>query len=350
MAKSTILVVDDTPDNIAFMEEVLCGQFRVQAATSGARALEICGEADPPDLVLLDIMMPGMDGYAVCARLKEDPRTARIPVIFVTSMNDDDDEAKGLALGAVDYIIKPISPTIVVQRVRTHLELLAARRKLESLSLHYSSYLSPELVAGIRAGGIASSVGTRRKKMTVFFSDIEGFTRISESMSPEDMTFALNFYFEAMARIVIARRGTLDKYIGDAIMVFFGDPESQGLKEDAVACVSMALEMQRAIPLVEAAWRERGILASLRIRIGIASGFCAVGNFGSSSQLTYTILGTPVNLASRLESTGITGSVVVSEETEYLVRDRFSNVPRTPLAIKGIHHPVNSWEIIDDLR
>jgi class 3 adenylate cyclase len=265
-------------------------------------------------------------------------------------MNDDKDETKGLALGAVDYITKPINPAIVVQRIQTQLELLDTRRKLENLNRHYSSYLSPQLVEGIRTGCINALVSTHRKKITVFFSDIEGFTEISDLLSPEDMTFALNYYFDTMSHIVITHRGTLDKYIGDAVMVFFGDPESQGLKEDAIACISMGLEMLRAIPQVEAAWKEHGIQKSLRIRIGIATGFCTVGNFGSSSQLTYTILGTTVNLASRIESTGVAGSVVVSEETEYLVRDRFCCIPRTPLTIKGVSHPVNSWEIIDDVQ
>jgi len=341
----TILVVDDTPDNITILKEVLGRQYRLRIATSGLKALEICREAQKPDLVLLDILMPGMDGYEVCTQLKADSTTASIPVIFITAMDADEDEEKGLKLGAVDYITKPISPSIVNQRVKTHLSLQSALQKVEELSRKYSSYLSPELVQGLRAGNISNEVSSRRRHLTIFFSDIQGFTAKSEIMSPESMTKGLNYYFESMAAIVTKYGGTLDKYIGDAVMVFFGDPESQGLEADALACVQMALEMQATIPQIQEAWKEMDIPETLRIRIGIATGSCTVGNFGSKSQLTYTILGPSVNLASRLESNGIVGGVVVAEETWNLVKNDFKGTALPPLQLKGISQPINAWSV-----
>ncbi len=345
-AQKIVLVVDDSPDNIMVLKEVLGEEYTLRVATSGAKALEICRGAVKPDIILLDIMMPGMDGYEVCARLKADAETAGIPVIFVTAMTDEQNEVKGLGMGAIDYITKPISPTIVIQRVRNHLELRAARLALEGLSRHYSAYLSPELVEGIRAGSIAGKIGSERKELTVMFSDIEDFTPKSERLGPEALTLALNSYFEAMARIVAKHHGTLDKFIGDSVMVFFGDPESLGLRQDAVACVAMALEMQAQIPLVVSEWKRLGIEETLDIRIGMSTGPCTVGNFGSSSQLTYTIFGKTVNLASRLESSGSPGKVVVSARTWELVSADFAGQALAPLSLKGMAQPTVAYEIL----
>ncbi|MEY5026802.1 MAG: hypothetical protein RLZZ244_2330 [Verrucomicrobiota bacterium] len=343
--KKTVLIVDDAPENITVLKEVLAGLYRIRVATSGERALEICREESKPDLVLLDVMMPGLDGYAVCRSLKRDPSTSHVPVIFITALKELRDEERGLAVGAVDYITKPINAAIVRQRVRTHLELQSKRQALEDLSRKYALYLSPELAEEIRRGNNQATVSASRKEITVFFSDLEGFTKKAEAMSPEDLGFALNHYFQSMARIVARHHGTLDKYIGDAVMVFFGDPISRGVKEDAVACVEMALEMQREMAQVEAEWRWRGIEETLRVRMGIATGPCAVGNFGSAEQLTYTILGNTVNLAARLESVGEPGSVVVSESTWRLVSERFEGRALEPVQLKGFSEPMRAYAV-----
>ncbi|MEI6386318.1 MAG: adenylate/guanylate cyclase domain-containing protein [Spirochaetota bacterium] len=178
------------------------------------------------------------------------------------------------------------------------------------------------------------------------FSDIEDFTPKSERLGPEALTLALNSYFEAMARIVAKHHGTLDKFIGDSVMVFFGDPESLGLRQDAVACVAMALEMQAQIPLVVSEWKRLGIEETLDIRIGMSTGPCTVGNFGSSSQLTYTIFGKTVNLASRLESSGSPGKVVVSARTWELVSADFAGQALAPLSLKGMAQPTVAYEIL----
>jgi len=189
MTDKTILIVDDTPANIAAALAILKDQYRTKVATSGAKALEHAGAGDKPDLILLDVTMPDMDGYEVCARLKADPETAAIPVVFLTARTEAEDEAKGFELGSVDYIHKPFNPTVVRARVATHLllrdtlkeieERNAAldekTRMLESLSVKLSKYLSPQVYASIFAGSRDVELATERKRLTVFFSDIKDF-------------------------------------------------------------------------------------------------------------------------------------------------------------------------------
>jgi class 3 adenylate cyclase len=346
----SVLIVDDTPDNITVLNGVLSGLYQIKAATSGKKALAICRGDTPPDLILLDVMMPEMDGYEVCRTLKSDKRTAHIPVIFVTAITDTQNEAMGFEIGAVDYITKPLSPAVVLQRVKLHLELEEVRRKVEALNRQYSSYISPHLAKSIRDGDITASIGSSRKKLSVFFSDIQNFTAGTEKLEPEDMTFLLNHYFDTMTRIVHRHNGTLDKYIGDAMLVFFGDHESRGVREDAEACIRMAIEMQETINAMQDVWHSKGKTMPLRVRMGITTGFCTVGNFGSLTQLAYTIMGTPVNLASRLQSHARPGVVMISEETYQLVKDRFECVAQQPIQVKGISYPVQAYEIISTVN
>lgn len=341
--KQTLLVVDDVADNIAVLAHALDQHYRVRVATSGARALKICADGPLPHLILLDVMMPEMDGLEVCRRLKADPKTKDIPVILVTALSEPADETRGFEAGAVDYVTKPISPSVVQQRVRLHLELWEARRRLERLSGHYSSYLPPELTASISRGEVPQRVASQRKALTIFFSDIQGFTRRTEQLGPEDMTMLLNAYFDLMTPIVRKYGGTLDKYIGDAILVFFGDPSSRGPAEDAQACVQMALEMQAHIADLSPLLRRHGLGDELAVRIGISTGPCTVGNFGSSDQLAYTVLGTPVNLAARLQSRCPPGKVLVDKTTHDLLAARFSWLEQPPLEIKGLLQPVQAY-------
>lgn len=344
--RPSILVVDDVPDNIAIIANALKDLYRVRAATSGARALQICQGDEPPALILLDVVMPELDGFEVCRQLKADPATAEIPVIFVTGLSESSDEEHGFAAGGVDFIIKPVSLPLVRQRVGVHLEHTASRRRLRELNERFSRYLSPELSRSLATGKVSASVGTHRRKLTVFFSDIVGFTRQTEMIAPEDMTFLLNSYFAAMADIVAEHGGTFDKYIGDALMVFFGDPETRGPDEDAASCVSMALAMQRAVTRLAPMWLDRGIHEPLRIRIGIATGYCAVGSFGSPYKLEYTAMGRPVNLAARLQSHADPGGVLVSEPTYALVRDRFPLVAAPAMSLKGLPDGVGAYKVV----
>ena len=246
LSNCTVLVVDDTEANIDILVAALDSEYEVSVAMDGESALEIVN-TDPPDLILLDIMMPGIDGYEVCRRLKSEPKTSGIPIIFITAMSEIENKTKGLELGAVDYITKPFEAMEVKARVKTHLSLMLANKKLQSLSSQLSKYVSSEVIRSIMEGKTEAVIKSSRKMLSVFFSDIIGFTAKTEHLEPEDMTRLLNRYFDKMESIIRKYNGTLDKYIGDAIMVFFGDPTTKGEKEDALSCVKMALEMQNQV-------------------------------------------------------------------------------------------------------
>ena len=242
-----ILIVDDTPENVDVLAGILREHYQIKVAVNGPKALRIAQSDPAPALILLDVMMPEMDGYEVCRQLQANERTRRIPVIFVTAKSEVEDEAQGFGLGAVDYITKPVSAAIVLARVRTQLALKESHRRLEDLSLKLARYLSRQVYQSIFDGRQDARIGCSRKKLTVFFSDIVGFANQTEAMESEDVTFILNGYLNRMADVVLKHGGTLDKFVGDAVLVFFGDPETKGVVEDAVACVRMALEMKNAI-------------------------------------------------------------------------------------------------------
>lgn len=338
----TILIVDDAPENLAVMTAVLQGPYRLKVATSGASALRICEGPALPDLILLDVMMPELDGMEVCRRLKANPKTGAIPVIFVTALADSHDEARGLEVGAVDYITKPISPPVVRQRVRVHLELKFAREELERLGRQYRSYLSSELAHGIQRGEVPSGVLSRKRNLTVLFSDIVGFTAQTERSIPAAMTHALNAYFDRMAELVEAHKGTLDKFIGDACMVFFGDPLTRGPQEDALACIRLAQDMLASLAALQSDW-QKVTGAPLQVRIGIATGPCIVGNVGSTRQMQYTALGPTVNLASRLETRAQPDQVLISAATYELVQGAFACTQQPDIFVKGIDRPIQTY-------
>jgi len=345
--KSTILVVDDTPENIDVLNGILKPEFQVKVALNGMKALKIVQAAPQPDLILLDIMMPDIDGYEVCRRLKSDPVTKDIPVIFVSAMSEVMDETKGFELGAVDYITKPLSPAIVTARVRNHLSLKSARNELEVLSQKLGKYLSPQIYQSIFKGTRDTQLTTSRKKLTIFFSDIVGFTARTDNMEAEDLTYILNSYLNRMSEVVLKHGGTLDKFVGDAILVFFGDPESKGIKEDALACISMALEMQNSLAELHHEWVKYGIESPMQVRMGVTTGYCSVGNFGSINRMDYTIIGNQVNLASRLESAADSNQILISQDTWALVKSEIHCTQKEAIRAKGFEQPVPVYEVVD---
>ena len=348
--KRTVLVVDDTPDNLSLMVDLLREHCKIKVAGSGERALQLIGSDDPPDLVLLDVMMPGMDGYEVARRMRADVATKDVPVIFVTAMSDAADETAGFELGAVDYITKPVSPPIVVARVKTHLALSERTRMLRELSEKLSRYLAPQVYKTIFEGVQDATIAAKRKKLTVFFSDIQDFTATTEDLQPEDLTYLLNKYFSEMAKIALSYGATIDKFVGDAMMAFFGDPESRGVKEDALQCVHMAITMQQRMADLGALWAEKGYEKPFRIRIGINTGFCNVGNFGSETRMDYTAIGSEVNLAARLQQVADAGGILLSYPTYALVEDEIVAEERQPVQAKGISGEVRTFAVTEILE
>jgi adenylate cyclase len=342
---SVILIVDDTPENVDVLAGVLREHYQIRVALNGPKALKIAQSDPAPALILLDVMMPEMDGYQVCLQLQADERTRRIPVIFVTAKSEVEDEAQGFGLGAVDYITKPVNPAIVLARVRTHLALKHSLQKLEDLSSKLARYLPQQVYQSIFEGRQDARIGCSRKKLTIFFSDIVGFVNETEGIEPEDFTFILNGYLNRMAQVVSKHGGTLDKFIGDAVLVFFGDPETNGVAEDAAACVWMALEMKEAIVELNREWLAKGIRQGFEVRMGISTGFATVGNFGSDERMDYTIIGKQVNLANRLQAVAQPGEILIGEETWLLVRDMFRCIAKKPVQAKGFERPIQTYVV-----
>lgn len=222
-------------------------------------------------------------------------------------------------------------------------------KMLESLSTKLAKYLSPQVYDSIFLGKQDAELRTSRKKLTVFFSDIKDFTEITEDLQPEDLTFLLNSYFKEMSWIAMEHSATIDKFIGDAMLIFFGDPESFGMQEDAMACVGMAIAMQRRMKELEKEWAALGFSRPLRMRIGINTGYCNVGNFGSDSRMDYTIIGGEVNLTARLESLADPGGILISHETRLLVDDLIEAEERGEVTCKGIRKPVRAYSVLNIL-
>ena len=221
-----------------------------------------------------------------------------------------------------------------------NVELETANEFLASLSMKISRYLSPQIYKSIFSGQKDVTISTERKKLTIFFSDIKDFTATTERLQPEQITQLLNEYFTEMSTIAFAQGGTVDKFVGDAMLVFFGDPETKGDGEDARACLRMAIEMQHRIASLNAKWRSNGIEHPFRVRMGINTGFCNVGNFGSNDRMDYTIIGAEANLAARLQSIAEPGQIVISYETYALVRDTIVARALPPITMKGISREV----------
>jgi class 3 adenylate cyclase len=217
--------------------------------------------------------------------------------------------------------------------------------KLESLSSKLSKYLAPQVYQSIFSSEQAVSLETKRKKLTVFFSDIKDFTQITEDLQAEDLADLLNEYFTEMSQIALENGATIDKFIGDAMLMFFGDPETKGVEEDAKACVRMAIAMQRRMAKLEAIWRARGHEHPFRMRIGINTGFCNVGNFGSEARMDYTIIGGEVNLAARLENRADPGGILLSYETYALVRDMVEAEEQPSIEAKGIRRDIRPFAL-----
>ena len=327
-----LLVVDDVMENIQVAGAILKEKgYQLNIARNGKQALQVV-EKTTPDLILLDIVMPEMDGFECCAQLKASAATRDIPVIFLTANTDSKDLVKGFELGAVDYVYKPFNAPELLSRIHTHLALRQAHLDLADITQKASRYISPHVFQAIFKGEKDTLLTTTQKPLTVFFSDIAGFTKRTETLGDNDLTQWLNGYCDKMASLVHKHGGTLDKFIGDAVMVFFGDPQTRGLKEDAVACVGMAVEMMQEVATMD-----------IQIRAGINSGPAHVGNFGTQQQMNYTIIGNAVNLASRLEHGSEPGRILISQATYELVKDDFWCDLRGPIKVKGIEHEIQTY-------
>jgi len=230
---------------------------------------------------------------------------------------------------------------------RLNEEVKIKNEQLQALSNKLAKYLSRQVYKNIFEGKSDVRIESYRKKLTVFFSDIQGFTELTDRVESEVLTGALNRYLNEMSKIALDHGGTIDKYIGDAIMIFFGDPETLGEKEDALACVKMAIDMKKKLIEMRREWDVLGVTEPLSVRMGINTGYCTVGNFGSEERLDYTIVGGAVNLASRLESAADTDEILISQDTFALIKDQVACRPKDEITVKGIAYPVKTYGVLD---
>src|SRR5215472_10384084 len=229
---------------------------------------------------------------------------------------------------------------------RTQIELTEKNELLAQLSSKLAKFLPPQLYNSIFTGMHTTRVAAKRKKLTVFFSDIANFTETTDSLESEELTNLLNQYLTEMSKLALGHGATIDKYVGDAIMGFFGDPASRGSKEDAIACVKMAIAMQQRMHELRLKWLDLGSEKPFELRIGINTGFCTVGNFGSEDRMDYTIIGNEVNLAARLQSHADLGGILVTHETSSLIKDTILTEEQEAISVKGFALPVRAYRVV----
>ena len=364
--RATVLVVDDSPINLHLAVSILKNDYRVKVANNGAAALALA-TSSPPDLILLDVVMPEMDGFEVCRRLKAHPATSLIPVVFLTSRTEVEDEKMGFLVGATDFIHKPFSPLLVALRVKTQLEIKflqdllrnqseEERNEKAQLMRIFCRHVSDEVAEEMwRDRGQFLSGNRPRPQLltaTVLFADIRGFTAISERLGPEVLFDWLNEYMEAMSKIVSTHRGMVNKYIGDSLMAVFGTPIPRTTEEeialDATRATDCALAMCEAAKTLSADFLKRG-LPAIEIRAGIFTGPLTAGTLGSSQRLEYTVIGDTVNMASRLEqikeleSLGEADTpcrILIGESTLRILPAYYQTRALPPVLLKGKSEPV----------
>ena len=248
---------------------------------------------------------------------------------------------------------------LIDDRKRAEAELLKANQKvveqnemLETVATQLGKYMSPQLYEAIFSGQQKVAIESKRKKLTVFFSDIADFTETTDQLESEELTALLNLYLTEMSKIAQEHGATIDKFIGDAIVLYFGDPDSKGVREDATACVRMAIAMQKRMRELKDEWLNLGLERTFELRIGINTGYCTVGNFGSEDRMDYTIIGSEVNLAARLEGAADVGGILLANETYSLVRDWLLAEEGETISVKGFARPIKTFRVLgrrDDL-
>src|SRR5262245_60953956 len=319
---SRILVVDDTPANIQSLAATLKEKgYQISVATNGRQALDAVAKLRP-DLILLDVMMPEMDGFETCRRLKASATTSDIPVIFLTARTETEDIVKGFELGAVDYVSKPFNAHELLARVHTHLTMDRLHRENERLLL---SILPAAIAQRLKAGD--AGIADHFPEGSVLFADIVNFTDLSAGMSPKPLVSLLDDLFTQFDELARAHRVEKIKTIGDCYMAVCGVPEKRS--DHAMALAEMALEMTECVKEFN---QSRG--TSLQIRIGLDTGPVVAGVIGRS-KFIYDLWGDTVNTASRMESTGLPDRIQVTEQMERALASQFELEERGEVEVKG---------------
>jgi class 3 adenylate cyclase len=340
-----ILVVDDIVANVELLEALLSVQgYEVATAFDGYEALEKALTEDP-DLILLDVMMPGLNGFQVCEQLKRQEWTRPIPVVMVTALDQIEDKVRGLDAGADDFLTKPFNKIELLARVRSLLRIRAFHNQIEQnrrlLYRLLNRYMSEEIVTAILADPEERlKLGGEKKEVAILFADIRGFTSFSETTTAERVVEVLNECFQDVTEAVFRNHGTFDKYIGDCILAFYGAPISDGA--DLQRCLKTAFEMQQIFAQIAERWSDPALKA-LGLGVGVHVGEVVVGNIGTQRLMDYTIIGDNVNMAQRLEQVAQRGQIVISQQVYERSQEYIKASPMPPVTLKGKRDPVAAY-------
>ncbi len=348
-----ILVVDDTPANVKLLVDLLTAKgYQPVAAASGEEALARIAE-QVPDLVLLDIMMPGLSGYDVCRRIRADAATALLPVVLCTSLDPKQERIHGIEAGADDFIPKPINQQELFARVKSLLRIKALQDEVKAWSgqleqrvreqvtqmerlSRLKNFFSPQLAEAIVSGGTDDPLKSHRREITVVFLDLRGFTAFTETADPEEVMGVLREYHAAMGELILAHEGTLERFTGDGIMIFFNDPVV--VDDPAARAVRMALQMQQRTAVLAQGWKRRGY--DLQLGIGIATGFATIGAIGFEGRIDYGAIGNVTNLAARLCGEAKGGEILLAPRVAAALDGSMAIEPAGELALKGLARPI----------
>jgi adenylate cyclase len=361
-----ILVVDDTPVNVKLLADLAAAKgYRVTTARSGIEALQMIS-ASPPDLVLLDVVMPGMSGYEVCRAIRQDPATATLPVVLVTALDPHEERIRGLEAGADDFLTKPIHAPELVARVRSLLRIKQLHDKVGSQAAELAEwnrtltqrvsdqveqigrlarlkrFFSPKLAELIVSGEADDPLKPHRREVAVVFLDLRGFTAFTQSVSAQAVMSVLNDYHTAMGKLILSHEGTLERFAGDSMMVFFNDPIA--VDDPVGRAVRMACAMRETFQLVRKSWLERGY--ELGLGIGIAQGVATLGAIGFEGRWDYAAIGSVTNLAARLCSEALGGQILIDEKSLRAVADRVEPEGLGERSFKGFPRPITICNII----
>ncbi len=360
-----ILIVDDVPANVHILQSRLVANgYDIVTATDGEAALAAVRETQP-DLILLDVMMPKMDGFEVCRRLRADPSLPFIPIIMVTAKADPRDVVAGLEAGGDEYLTKPVDQPALVARVKSMLrikslhdtvEALAAERaewnktlerrveeqlgQLEQLG-RLKRFFSPQLAELIVAGGTDDPLKTHRREVTVVFLDLRGFTPFAETAEPEEVMGVLREYHAEMGKLILEHEGTLERFTGDGMMIFFNDPVP--VPDPAERAIRMAVAMRERVSGLAIGWRKRSY--DLALGVGIAQGYATIGAIGFEGRWDYGAIGTVTNLAARLCGEAKGGQILVHQRVATTIEDLANLEEIGPLTLKGLLKPVAAFNV-----
>jgi adenylate cyclase len=355
-----LLVVDDTPLNLKLLGDLLTVKgYAVTTAGSGEEALAKLA-AEAPDIVLLDVMMPGLSGYDVCRRIRADPATALLPVVMVTSLDPHEERIHGIEAGADDFLSKPINQPELFARVRSLLRIKSlqdeVRRQAEALRewnvkledrvreqvaelerlSQLKRFFAPAVAEAIVSSGEQSILTPHRREICYVFVDLRGFTAFTDAAEPEEVQNVLGDYHAAMGRLIVEHEGTLDRFAGDGILVFFNDPFP--LPEPGKRAATMALAMRARFDELRTQWQKTGY--DLDLGMGIARGYATLGAFGYEGRFDYTAVGRVVNLAARLCGEAKPGQILIDQRTRAALGDAFRSEVLGPVVLKGFAQPV----------